>query len=454
MLPASNGEYYVYRQEYKKRISDTLKAGGKIEIQDFELQQLLRFESNAPNGGDDWRKPSASDASRAIAASTGQPTAPQSNAGVSIWIRDDHAVARLPFAGSSLLFDLPAALRFEVENKLVKAEKARAAAEQRVAAIAPVSPLPTPNSTSPGLLLMTTTPAATQPTLESRHPRPSSSSQVSATTSPRGVQTSSVQNPVTEDHPLGSLMRQAIWIGILGGFVSGMKILFKGRKRRRKTPPADPTSRAFLAPPPPLPPTAVHPPAIVPPARRTVSDLDWEEFELLVAEIYRRQGYSVTLCAATGSDGGIDIKLLRDGQQTLVQCKARSRESKVSVKDIREFYGVLMSEQATNGFFVTSGSFTRDAEEFASGKPLRLIDRKALEGLVIAAQADPSDDLINVSLWAPVFFGAVTLTNPNCPFCKGPMVMRTGSHGKFWGCPSYPRCRGKREVRKHLERRG
>jgi hypothetical protein len=33
---------------------------------------------------------------------------------------------------------------------------------------------------------------------------------------------------------------------------------------------------------------------------------------------------------------------------------------------------------------------------------------------------------------------------PTCPICSGPMKLRTGKHGEFWGCVSYPDCRGTR----------
>lgn len=35
--------------------------------------------------------------------------------------------------------------------------------------------------------------------------------------------------------------------------------------------------------------------------------------------------------------------------------------------------------------------------------------------------------------------------NVKCPDCGGPMVPRTSQHGKFWGCQSYPRCKGTRD---------
>lgn len=35
--------------------------------------------------------------------------------------------------------------------------------------------------------------------------------------------------------------------------------------------------------------------------------------------------------------------------------------------------------------------------------------------------------------------------NVKCPDCDGEMTPRTSQHGKFWGCKSYPRCKGTRD---------
>lgn len=35
---------------------------------------------------------------------------------------------------------------------------------------------------------------------------------------------------------------------------------------------------------------------------------------------------------------------------------------------------------------------------------------------------------------------------PRCPACGSHMVIRKGVHGSFWGCISFPRCRGTRNI--------
>jgi restriction system protein len=50
---------------------------------------------------------------------------------------------------------------------------------------------------------------------------------------------------------------------------------------------------------------------------KSIKDLSWKDFEYLVSEAYRRQGYSVLENLGGGSDGGIDLVLSKGGKQTL-----------------------------------------------------------------------------------------------------------------------------------------
>jgi len=52
----------------------------------------------------------------------------------------------------------------------------------------------------------------------------------------------------------------------------------------------------------------------------TIRELSWREFELLLAEAFRRQGWSVSE-TPVGADGGIDLELHRGGEHVVAQCK-------------------------------------------------------------------------------------------------------------------------------------
>jgi len=169
---------------------------------------------------------------------------------------------------------------------------------------------------------------------------------------------------------------------------------------------------------------------------KSINALPWKDFEYLVGEAFRRQGYKVQDNTGSGADGGIDLVLEKDGQRTLVQCK-NWRTSRVSVSTVRELYGVVTAEGAAAGILVCSGRYTKDAVEFAQGKALTLIDGLALARLIGEVQTAPKIK--------------TEPTGTACPVCQSPMVLRTVRRGKqagkrFWGCSKFPECRGTRDA--------
>lgn len=173
----------------------------------------------------------------------------------------------------------------------------------------------------------------------------------------------------------------------------------------------------------------------------SIRALSWREFEELVAEAYRRDGYRVLENEGAGPDGGVDIRLRRSGALHLVQCK-NWRSRRVGVRVVREVYGVLAAEHAEHAVIVCSGDFTEDARRFAAGKPIRLVDGDALLALVQGVRVgkdtavrSPGPDLSGRSDSRPV-----------CPRCGGRLVVRTAKRGnhagnRFLGCETFPRCR-------------
>ncbi len=170
----------------------------------------------------------------------------------------------------------------------------------------------------------------------------------------------------------------------------------------------------------------------------SIRGLSWQAFEGLVAEAYRRKGYYVEESLAGGTDGGVDLVLRKDGQTTLVQCK-QWRNSAVGAPVIREIFGVQTHEKADRAIVITSGHFTREAEAFAAGKAMELVDGGLLLALVRSVQTEASAK------------PPATTAAPACPKCGSPMALRTAKRGaksgnQFWGCSTYPVCNGTRDT--------
>lgn len=99
------------------------------------------------------------------------------------------------------------------------------------------------------------------------------------------------------------------------------------------------------------------------------------KFEELVADMFRNQGYDVTLTQQS-HDGGIDIiAVQRDDIGTImniIECKRYAEDKKVGVDVVRGLYGVVEEKRATRGIIATTSFFTCSAKTFRSSIPYRM----------------------------------------------------------------------------------
>lgn len=167
----------------------------------------------------------------------------------------------------------------------------------------------------------------------------------------------------------------------------------------------------------------------------------WREFEMLIGEIFRQKGFTVTELGGSGADGGVDLVLKKNNETYFVQCK-QWKAYKVGVQIIRELYGVMAAKGAVGGYVVTSGVFTDEAKSFAEGRNIELINGALLTKWINGIKSSNEAEILH------------TQTSANtiaCPICGNPMVRRVARQGSnkgqaFLGCSSYPACRGTRQI--------
>jgi len=115
------------------------------------------------------------------------------------------------------------------------------------------------------------------------------------------------------------------------------------------------------------------------------------EFEELIAELLRYQGYEVQLTKQT-RDGGYDMIAITSINGSplkfLVECK-RYRNRPVSVNVVRQFSNVVTCEGATKGIIATTSYFTKPVfEEFSNPYFLDFRDQKdIINWVALAAQS-------------------------------------------------------------------
>jgi restriction system protein len=165
----------------------------------------------------------------------------------------------------------------------------------------------------------------------------------------------------------------------------------------------------------------------------SVGELSWRQFESLVSEAFRRKNFLVPDNIEDGPDGGVDLRLRKNGQVVFVQCKHWKARS-VGVKVVRELYGVMAAKSVKHGIVVTYCGFTSEAREFAKSISITLIDGPRLTRMIASVQQRGSIQAQPESARA-------------CPKCGSEMVLRVAKKGqyagkKFWGCSKYPECNG------------
>ena len=113
----------------------------------------------------------------------------------------------------------------------------------------------------------------------------------------------------------------------------------------------------------------------------TPKSMNSRDFERLVAEAFRRRGFTVTGFGGGGPERSVDLGLMKRGERFLVHCK-HWRTLEVGVIVVRELNGVIAALGANGGYVVTGGQFTREARGFAESCKINLIDGTALEALI------------------------------------------------------------------------
>ena len=183
-------------------------------------------------------------------------------------------------------------------------------------------------------------------------------------------------------------------------------------------------------------------------AKDALDAMSWREFEQLVGEHFRRQGFSVVETGGGGADGGVDLVLSRGSDRYFVQCK-QWRARQVGIASVRELYGVIAAKGAAGGYVITSGVFTDEARRFAEGLEIELIEGDRLAKLIAAQYASSPRSAAPQARRSPETAKREPTEVPVCPECGSIMVLRTARKGNnagnsFWGCPTFPKCRGTR----------
>jgi len=114
--------------------------------------------------------------------------------------------------------------------------------------------------------------------------------------------------------------------------------------------------------------------------------LSWDDFELLTMELFSKMGWKVLGNEKKGADGGVDIwmhkkSFTKKNISAIVQCK-RYDDALVTIKVIREMYGLMHEYDVDEVYVVTTSRFTKECYLFVEDKKMTLIDGTSLLRLI------------------------------------------------------------------------
>jgi restriction system protein len=153
--------------------------------------------------------------------------------------------------------------------------------------------------------------------------------------------------------------------------------------------------------------------------KQVFTDIEWRRFEAVCERLFAQSGFK-TKSQSHGADGGVDVWMYSahaEGPVSIAQCKHfRSRE--VDVKLIREFFGVMSSHKLQRGTFVTTSTFTTDAQKFANENGINALDGDKLLKLIATRTPEQQKELLDIA-----YEGEYSI--PTCASCGIKMVERT-----------------------------
>jgi restriction system protein len=114
---------------------------------------------------------------------------------------------------------------------------------------------------------------------------------------------------------------------------------------------------------------------------KKLKKLSWSEFEHLCLVLFREQGWKVKGNEQRGADGGVDLWMQKRRTHAIVQCK-KYEDAKVTVKVVREMYGLMHEYGVDHAFVVTTSGFTKECDRFVKEKKMTLIDGETLVALI------------------------------------------------------------------------
>jgi len=163
---------------------------------------------------------------------------------------------------------------------------------------------------------------------------------------------------------------------------------------------------------------------------KKVDSMSGEEFEYFLKAHLEKHGYRADTTKRS-HDFGCDLILRKNGKVLVLQAKRNKND--IGVKAIQEILGAKHYYRADRAIVATNRYFTKPAQDLAKSAAIILWDRKEIEHIM----GDTLEDIPVEEKQEPI-----PDTQKTCPLCGSPMIRREGKYGSFYGCSTFPLCKG------------
>ncbi len=142
--------------------------------------------------------------------------------------------------------------------------------------------------------------------------------------------------------------------------------------------------------------------------KQYLTEINPYDLQDLVAALLEGMGYHVSWVSPPGKDGGIDVLAWNDPLGTKpprIKVQVKRRKDNISAEELRSFLALVNDDDV--GLFVTTGGFTKDAEELARAQERRkitLINRRRLVDLWIEYNDRIDRDKRRLLPLKPIYF--------------------------------------------------
>lgn len=207
--------------------------------------------------------------------------------------------------------------------------------------------------------------------------------------------------------------------------------------------------------------------ATVPLSLATLRSLTPGRFGAEIALMFEQLGYMIITHASAP-----ELIMTRAAHKYLVACALPAQIEATRTPPILRLHAAITAANAQSGFYITTRSFTPEAQAYAATAPLELVDGKRLVDMMRTSKAAallpetyktmcrqcgglvqhrldqaealpcPQGHLVAPSIARAALLGCAT-PEPIalCPRCGAPLRLKEGKRGAFWGCSGFPACR-------------